>query len=134
MVSVVIKHFLHPNPKISCFTVTFFTEVRGMCRKQFYPELWILRYPVHRYHAVPSPGFEPTILWLKVRRPNHSATTLHIKTSDMTRTQIFIFDNMNLFLLGHTFQFDDICYSVLESWSSFQIEITQLFLFVDFLI
>jgi hypothetical protein len=35
-----------------------------------YPELWILRYPAHRYHAVPSPGFE-------VRRRNHSATTLH---------------------------------------------------------
>jgi hypothetical protein len=43
-----------------------------------YPELWILRYPAHRYHAVPSPGLEPTTLWLlRVRRPNHSATTLH---------------------------------------------------------
>jgi hypothetical protein len=41
-----------------------------------YPELWILRYPAHRYRAVPSPGFETTTLWLKVRRPNHSATTL----------------------------------------------------------
>jgi hypothetical protein len=41
------------------------------------PELWILRYPAHRYHAVLSPGFEPTTLWLRVRRPNHSATTLH---------------------------------------------------------
>jgi hypothetical protein len=40
-----------------------------------YPELWILRYPAHRYHAVPSPGFEPTTLWLRVRRPNLSATT-----------------------------------------------------------
>jgi hypothetical protein len=58
------------------FIVGFFTEVRGTCRKQFclfgYPELWILRYPAHRYHAVPSPGFEPTTLWLRVRRPNHS--------------------------------------------------------------
>jgi hypothetical protein len=42
----------------------------------YYPELWILRYPAHRYRAVPSPGFEPTTLWLRVRRPNHSATTL----------------------------------------------------------
>jgi hypothetical protein len=43
-----------------------------------YPELWILWYPAHRYHAVPLPGFEPTTLsWLRVRRPNHSATTLH---------------------------------------------------------
>jgi hypothetical protein len=42
-----------------------------------YPELWILKYPAHRYHAVPLPGFEPTTLWLRVRRPNHSATTLH---------------------------------------------------------
>jgi hypothetical protein len=39
-----------------------------------FPELWILRYPAHRYHAVPSPGFEPTTLWLRVRHPNHSAT------------------------------------------------------------
>jgi hypothetical protein len=43
--------------------------------------LWLpravdLRYPAHRYHAVPSPGFEPTTLWLRVRHPNHSATTL----------------------------------------------------------
>jgi hypothetical protein len=38
--------------------------------------MWILRYPAHRYHAVPSPGFELTTLWLRVRRPNHSATTL----------------------------------------------------------
>jgi hypothetical protein len=42
------------------------------------PELWILRYPAHRYHAVPSLGFETTTLWLlRVRRPNHSATMLH---------------------------------------------------------
>jgi hypothetical protein len=34
-----------------------------------------LRYPAHRYHAVPSPGFEPMTLWLKVRHPNHAATT-----------------------------------------------------------
>jgi hypothetical protein len=27
-----------------------------------YSELWILRYPAHRYHAVPSPGFKPTTL------------------------------------------------------------------------
>jgi hypothetical protein len=31
-----------------------------------YPELWILRYPAHIYRAVPSPGFEPTTLWLRV--------------------------------------------------------------------
>jgi hypothetical protein len=51
------------------------------CRKQFCL-LWLpravdLRYPAHRYHAVPSPGFEPMTLWLRVRHPNHSATTLH---------------------------------------------------------
>jgi hypothetical protein len=39
--------------------------------------LWILWYPAHRYHAVPSPWFEPTTPWLRIRRPNHSATTLH---------------------------------------------------------
>jgi hypothetical protein len=33
-----------------------------------YPELWILRYPAHRYRAVPS-------LWLRVRRPNHLLAT-----------------------------------------------------------
>jgi hypothetical protein len=38
----------------------------------------ILRYPAHRYHAVSLPGFEPTTLWLRVRHPNHLATTLHI--------------------------------------------------------
>jgi hypothetical protein len=42
-----------------------------------FPKQWILTYPAHRYHAVPSPGFEPTTLWLRVRHPNHSATTLH---------------------------------------------------------
>jgi hypothetical protein len=52
-----------------------------------YPELWILRYPAHRYRAVPSPGFEPTTLWLKVRRPNHSATpttTFYLRVSCIT--------------------------------------------------
>jgi hypothetical protein len=61
---------------------TFFTEVRDIraasnSAYSGYPELWILRYPAHRYCVVPSPGFEPTTLWLSVRRPNHSATTLH---------------------------------------------------------
>jgi hypothetical protein len=53
--------------------------VRGASNSAYsgYPELWILRYPAHRYHAVPSPRFEPTTLWFRVRRPNHSATTLH---------------------------------------------------------
>jgi hypothetical protein len=55
----------------------FFTDVRNSAYSG-YPELWILRYPAHRYHAVPSPGFEPTTLWLRVRRPSHSAMTLHI--------------------------------------------------------
>jgi hypothetical protein len=52
------------------FFFFFFTEVRGTCifaasnsAYSGYPELWILRYPAHRYHAVPSPGFEPTTLW-----------------------------------------------------------------------
>jgi hypothetical protein len=59
----------------------FFIEIRGAASNSVYygyPEQWILRYPAHRYHAVPSPGFEPTTLWLRVRHPNHSATTLHI--------------------------------------------------------
>jgi hypothetical protein len=58
----------------------FFIEVRGAASNSAYygyPELWILRYPAHRYHVAPSPGFEPTTLWLRVRHPNHSATTLH---------------------------------------------------------
>jgi hypothetical protein len=58
---------------VFCFLLSF----EG-CRKQFcllwLPELWILRYPARRYHVVPSPGFEPTTLWLQVRHPNHSIT------------------------------------------------------------
>jgi hypothetical protein len=42
-----------------------------------YSELWFLRYPAHRHRAVPSPGFEPTTLWLGIQRPNHLATMLH---------------------------------------------------------
>jgi hypothetical protein len=41
----------------------FFKEVRDAASNSAYygyPKLWILRYPAHRYHAVPSPGFEPT--------------------------------------------------------------------------
>jgi hypothetical protein len=38
----------------------FFTEVRGAASNSAYyygyPELWILRYPAHRYHAVPTPS------------------------------------------------------------------------------
>jgi hypothetical protein len=58
------------------FSFFFFNEVRDAASNYAYygyPKLWILRYPAHRYHAVPSPGFEPTTLWLRVRRPNHSA-------------------------------------------------------------
>jgi hypothetical protein len=46
-----------------------FCEVRSAASNSAcygYPELWILRYPPHRYHTVPSPGFEPTTLWLRV--------------------------------------------------------------------
>jgi hypothetical protein len=49
-----------------------FTEVRDAASNSVYsgyPELWILRYPAHRYHAMPLPGFEPTTLWLRVRDP-----------------------------------------------------------------
>jgi hypothetical protein len=40
-------------------------EARGTASNSAYygyPELWILRYPAQRYHAVPSPGFEPMTL------------------------------------------------------------------------
>jgi hypothetical protein len=40
----------------------FFAEVRGATSNSAYygyPELWILRYPAHRYHAVPWPGSNP---------------------------------------------------------------------------
>jgi hypothetical protein len=40
-----------------------------------YPELWILRYPAHRYRAVPTRDSNPR---LRVRR---SATTLHADKS-----------------------------------------------------
>jgi hypothetical protein len=60
----------------SPWRVCFFTAASNSAYSG-YPELWILRYPAHTYRAVPSPGFEPTTLWLRVRRPNHSATTVH---------------------------------------------------------
>jgi hypothetical protein len=60
----------------------FFIEVWGAASNSAYygypTELWILRYPAHRYHAVPSPGFKPTTVWLRVRYPNHLAMMLHI--------------------------------------------------------
>jgi hypothetical protein len=60
----------------------FFNEVRDAASNSAYygyPKLWILRYPAHRYHA----GIRtPTTLWLRVRRPNHSATTLHVSHLD----------------------------------------------------
>jgi hypothetical protein len=64
------------------FFLVFFIEVRGAASNSAYygyHELWILRYPAHRYHAVPSLRFEPTTLWLRVRHPSHSATTLQAK-------------------------------------------------------
>jgi hypothetical protein len=39
------------------------------------PSCGSIRNPAHRYHAVPSPGFESTTLWLRIRHPNHSVTT-----------------------------------------------------------
>jgi hypothetical protein len=68
------------GPFQSSSTSFLFYEVRGAASNSAYygyPELWILRYPAQRCHAVPSPGFESMTLWLRVRRPNHSATTLH---------------------------------------------------------
>jgi hypothetical protein len=56
------------------FCFVFLLRMGCYCR---YPELWILWYPAHRYHAVPEPGFKPTTLWLSVRHPSHSATKLH---------------------------------------------------------
>jgi hypothetical protein len=63
-----------PNGLPICVVTTmhgcFFNEVRDAASNSAYngyPKLWILRYPAHRYHAVPSPGFEPTTLWLRVR-------------------------------------------------------------------
>jgi hypothetical protein len=73
--------------KVSCsqilrraFAGTLWLRVRHPNHSAYhgYPELWILRYPAHRYHAVSSPGFEPI-------RPfgweshvlSHTATTLH---------------------------------------------------------
>jgi hypothetical protein len=65
-----------PCRTLLSFVLILWTGVRAASNSAYsgYPELWILRYPAHRYHAVPSPGgFEPTTLWLRVRRPNHSA-------------------------------------------------------------
>jgi hypothetical protein len=68
ILSVFLSRELH-------FFQYFFTEVTGTCRKQFCLFFWLpraVKVSAHRYHAVPSPGFEPTTLWLRVRRPNHS--------------------------------------------------------------
>jgi hypothetical protein len=57
------------NSLIFFFFFFFFIEFRdaeSISAYYGYPKLWILRYPAHRYHAVPSPGFEPTTLWLRV--------------------------------------------------------------------
>jgi hypothetical protein len=78
--------YIHVISYESCFNIfflNFFTEVRGAASNSAYygyPELWILRYPAQRYHAVPSPGFKPRTLWLRVRHTttNHSATTIHL--------------------------------------------------------
>jgi hypothetical protein len=83
------------------FTFFFFTEIRGAASNSAYygyPELWILRYPAQRYHAVPSPGFEPTTLWLRVRRPNHSATTLHIVILLVLSTVFKVYGIVKVFL------------------------------------
>jgi hypothetical protein len=68
-----------PLVTISPFFFILRSGVRAASNSAYsgYPDLWILRYPAHRYHAVPSPGFEPTTLWLRVRQPNHYATMLH---------------------------------------------------------
>jgi hypothetical protein len=47
----------------------FFNEARGAASNSAYygyPELWILRYPAHRYHAVPSPGFDKSVEIMKI--------------------------------------------------------------------
>jgi hypothetical protein len=64
----------------TCLVLLLGLGVRAASNSAYYgyPELWILRYPAHRYRAVPSPGFEPTTFWLRVRCPNHSATMLHL--------------------------------------------------------
>jgi hypothetical protein len=68
------------------FFFFFFTEARGAASNSAYygyPELWILRYPAQRYHTVPSPGFEPMTLWLRVRRPSHSADCCSKRRQDI---------------------------------------------------
>jgi hypothetical protein len=70
----------YPQVVLCLFSFVFLLRlwVRAASNSAYsgYPELWILRYPAHRYHAVPSPGFEPTTLWLRVWRPNHSYDVL----------------------------------------------------------
>jgi hypothetical protein len=74
-------HAWTPQHLPTCFVVFFLLRlgVRAASNSAYsgYPELWISRYPAHRYRTVPSPGFEPTTLWLRVWRPNYSATMLH---------------------------------------------------------
>jgi hypothetical protein len=55
-----------------------------------YPEVWILRYPADTYHNMPSPGFKPMTLWLRVQRGSTfgHGTPLHIvDTGRLCRTE-----------------------------------------------
>jgi hypothetical protein len=57
----------------------FLLRLRGAASNSAYYGYPVdLRYPSHRYHTVPvpSPGFQPMTIWLRVWHPNHSATAL----------------------------------------------------------
>jgi hypothetical protein len=68
--------FFNPVSVLSFFLLRLGVRAASNSAYSGYPELWILRYPAHRYHAVPLPGFEPTTLWLRVRRPNSCSLCL----------------------------------------------------------
>jgi hypothetical protein len=83
------------TPRLCFFLLRLGVRAASNSAYSGYPELWILRYTAHRYHAVPSPGFEPTTLWLRVRHPNHSATTLQVASILAPHKQSW-WDNQNL--------------------------------------
>jgi hypothetical protein len=65
-------HFACLNTCSNLPEIFFFTNVRGAASNSAYygyPDLWILRYPAQRYHAVPLPGFEPTTTEGKKENP-----------------------------------------------------------------
>jgi hypothetical protein len=78
-----IRTVVHPrvlNRQRRAARQVFLIEIRGAASNSAYsgyPELWILRYPAHRYHAVPSQVSNP--------RPSHAPARQLLFVEDNAR-------------------------------------------------